>query len=190
MLTAIERYDPSLRADQLPEVRKLLCVSIGKIYAFLRDTFGEIVASDPRSRHDADYFLSRRFAQDIEESEWLYSSVYELHDLLDGLEKACSAEFTDLSAEDAKGADDPARAGVGADPEAARHPPGRPDAEAQGGPQPPGHPRQRHGNARGPCLEHLERLPLAPGGLRRRPGSHRAAQGGGRPRPWTSASRG
>jgi hypothetical protein len=95
VLTAIERYHHPLRADQLPEVRKLLCVSIGKISAFLRDTFGEIVANDPRSRHDADYFLSRRFAQDIEESEWLYSAVYELDELLDGLEKACSAELTD-----------------------------------------------------------------------------------------------
>jgi hypothetical protein len=96
VLTPIERYGPALPADQMPEVRKLLCVSIGKIYAFLRDTFGEIVANDPRSRHDADYFLSRRFAQDIEESEWLYSAVYELDDLLEGLEKACSAEFSDL----------------------------------------------------------------------------------------------
>ncbi len=95
VLTAMERYRHPLRADQLPEVRKLLCVSIGKISAFLRDTFGEIVANDPRSRHDADYFLSRRFAQDIEESEWLYSAVYELDELLDGLEKACSAELTD-----------------------------------------------------------------------------------------------
>jgi len=95
-LAEIERYPHPLRADQLPEVRKLLCVSIGKIYAFLRDTFGEIVANDPRSRHDADYFLSKRFAQDIEESEWLYSSVYELDELMDGLEKACSAEFKDF----------------------------------------------------------------------------------------------
>ena len=95
VLTAVARYDQPLRAHQLPEVRKLLCVSIGKIYAFLRDTFGEIVANDPRSRHDADYFLSRRFAQDIQESEWLYSSVYELDELLDGLEKAYSAEVTD-----------------------------------------------------------------------------------------------
>jgi hypothetical protein len=95
-IAAIERSDPSLPADQMAEVRRLLCVSIGKIYAFLRDTFGEIVANDPRSRHDADYFLSRRFAQDIEESEWLYSSVYDLDDLLDGLAKACSAEFSEL----------------------------------------------------------------------------------------------
>ena len=95
-LAEIDRYPHPLRADQLPEVRKLLCVSIGKIYAFLRDTFGEIVANDPRSRHDADYFLSRRFAQDIEESEWLYSSVYQLNELMDGLEKACSAEFKDF----------------------------------------------------------------------------------------------
>jgi hypothetical protein len=96
VLTAMERHDRSLRPEQHPEMRKLLCVSIGKIYAFLRDTFGEIVANDPRSRHDADYFLSKRFAQDIEESEWLYSSVYELDELLKGLEKACSAEFQDL----------------------------------------------------------------------------------------------
>jgi hypothetical protein len=95
VLATMERYDPSLRAGQLTEVRKFLCVSIGKIHAFLRDTFGEIVANDPRSRHDADYFLSKRFAQDIEESEWLYTAVYELDELLDGLEKACSAEFTD-----------------------------------------------------------------------------------------------
>ena len=99
VLTTMERYDPSLRAGQLPEVRKFLCVSIGKIHAFLRDTFGEIVAHDPRSRHDADYFLSKRFAQDIEESEWLYSAVYELDELLDGLEKACSAELADLCRE-------------------------------------------------------------------------------------------
>jgi hypothetical protein len=95
VLTELERYDRPLGADQLPEVRKLLCVSIGKIHAFLRDTFGEIVANDPRSRHDADYFLSKRFAQDIEESEWLYSAVYALDELLDGLEKACSAELAD-----------------------------------------------------------------------------------------------
>jgi hypothetical protein len=95
-LTAIERYDHALPADQFPEVRKLLCVSIGKIHAFLRDTFGEIVANDPRSRHDADYFLSRRFAQDIEESEWLYTSVYKLDELVNGLEKACLAELEDF----------------------------------------------------------------------------------------------
>jgi hypothetical protein len=98
VLAPIERHGPSLPADRLPEARKLLCVSIGKIYAFLRDTFGEIVASDPRSHHDADYFLSRRFAQDIEESEWLYASVYELNDLLAGLTKVCSTEFGDLLA--------------------------------------------------------------------------------------------
>lgn len=93
VLIEMERYGHALRFDQLPEVRKLLCVSIGKIHAFLRDTFGEIVANDPRSRHDADYFLSKRFAQDIEESEWLYSAVYALHQLLDGLEKDWSIEL-------------------------------------------------------------------------------------------------
>jgi hypothetical protein len=96
VLTPMEQYGHSLPTYQLPEARKLLCVSMGKIQAFLRDTFGEIVANDPRSRHDADYFLSRRFAQDIEESEWLYSSVYELDDLAQGLEKAYSTELAAL----------------------------------------------------------------------------------------------
>jgi hypothetical protein len=95
VLAGIERHASPLHPD-LSETRRLLCVSIGRIHAFLRDTFGEIVASDPRSRHDADYFLSRRFAQDIDESEWLYSSVYDLNDLLLGLAKACSDEFSDL----------------------------------------------------------------------------------------------
>jgi hypothetical protein len=98
VLAGIERQGSSVQPDQLPEVRRLLCVSIGRIHAFVRDTFGEIVAADPRSRHDADYFLSRRFAQDIEESEWLYASVYELHDMLHGLAKACSSEFADVQA--------------------------------------------------------------------------------------------
>jgi hypothetical protein len=98
VLAGIERQGSSVQPDQLPEVRRLLCVSIGRVHAFLRDTFGEIVAADPRSRHDADYFLSRRFALDIEESEWLYSSVYELHDMLHALAKACSSEFADVQA--------------------------------------------------------------------------------------------
>lgn len=97
-VAAIERHDLSLRDHPQSEARRLLCVSIGKIHAFLRDTFGEIVATDPRSQHDADYFLSRRFAQEIDESEWLYSSVYELHDLLRGIEKACSARFAETLA--------------------------------------------------------------------------------------------
>ena len=96
VIAEIERYPEHIPAAQLHEVRELLCVSIGKIYAFLRDTFGEVVASDPRSQHDADYFLSRRFARDIEESEWLYSLVYELCGYLDGLDKVSSVEFKKL----------------------------------------------------------------------------------------------
>ena len=96
VLAPMEEHGSSLRPDQHSQVRKLLCVSLGKIYAFLRDTFGEIVASDPRSRHDADYFLSRRFAQDIDESEWLYSSVYQLTDLVRGLERTCTVVLGEL----------------------------------------------------------------------------------------------
>jgi len=96
LLQEIESYPERVQEDQLPVVRELLCRSIGQIYAFLRDSFGEVMAADPRSRHEADYFLSKRFAQDIEASEWLYSSVYELCDYLDGLEKISSGSLTKL----------------------------------------------------------------------------------------------
>ncbi|MEM6795494.1 MAG: hypothetical protein AAF725_16065 [Acidobacteriota bacterium] len=76
-----------LPEERLMEVRKLLCVSIGKIHAFLQDTFGQIMAGDPRSQHDADYFLSRRFPQDVEEAEWLHSTVERLRDYLADLDR-------------------------------------------------------------------------------------------------------
>lgn len=86
-LQDLERFpQEELPADQMLDVRKLLCVSIGKIHAFLQDTFGQIMASDPRSQHDADYFLSRRFPQDVEEAEWLHASVKKLEDYLEWLD--------------------------------------------------------------------------------------------------------
>lgn len=79
VLTDLERFpQDDVPAEQMVEVRKLLCVSIGKIHAFLQDTFGQIMASDPRSLHDADYFLSKRFPQDVEEAEWLHATVEKL----------------------------------------------------------------------------------------------------------------
>ena len=94
-LLEIQSYESRISDEQLPQIRRLLGFSIGQIHAFLRDAFGEIVSSDPRSRFDADYFLSRQFAQDIEESEWLYSSVYELSDYVGGLAKLTNAELND-----------------------------------------------------------------------------------------------
>jgi hypothetical protein len=86
-LLDLERFPQEhLPPEQLLDVRKLLCVSIGKIHAFLQDTFGQIMASDPRSQHDADYFLSKRFPQDVEEAEWLHATVERLQNYLDGLE--------------------------------------------------------------------------------------------------------
>jgi hypothetical protein len=60
------------------ELRRFLCVAIGQLHAFLQDSFGSLMASDPRGSHDADYYLSREFPRDVEESEWLYASVLAL----------------------------------------------------------------------------------------------------------------
>ena len=86
VLRELDPFPDEIAADQLLEVRKLLCVSIGQIHAFLHDTFGEIMAADPRSVHDADYFLSRRFPRDIEEAEWLHATLLRLQRYLEELD--------------------------------------------------------------------------------------------------------
>jgi len=82
VICLLEQYPYRIAEDDITAVRRLLCRSIGRIYEFLRDTFGEIVACDPRSLHDSDYYLSKRFPQDIEEAEWLYASVDKLNDYM------------------------------------------------------------------------------------------------------------
>jgi hypothetical protein len=80
ILRDLEKFPENVAAHRLMELRKLLCVSIGQLHSFLQDTFGDLAASDPRSgMRDADYFLSRRFTQDIDEAEWLHSTVGRLH---------------------------------------------------------------------------------------------------------------
>ncbi|MCG8462730.1 MAG: hypothetical protein MI919_41120, partial [Holophagales bacterium] len=94
-LQDLERFPTEeLPSEQMVDVRKLLCVSIGKIHAFLQDTFGQIMASDPRSQHDADYFLSKRFPQDVEEAEWLHSTVEKLRDYLEELDGVRAERFS------------------------------------------------------------------------------------------------
>jgi hypothetical protein len=97
VIRKLEEYPYRIEPEQLPAIRRLLCISIGKIYAFLRDTFGEIVAHDPRSLHDSDYYLSRKFPQDIEEAEWLYATVDRLNDYLQGLGEVWARQLKSLT---------------------------------------------------------------------------------------------
>jgi hypothetical protein len=83
VLRGLDRFPDNVPPGQIMEVRKLLCVSIGQIHSFLHDTFGEVMAADPRSLHDADYFLSRRFPRDIEEAEWLHAALIRLGEYLE-----------------------------------------------------------------------------------------------------------
>lgn len=83
VLADLDRFPERLPEGRMLEVRKLLCVSIGQMHAFLTDSFGRIVAGDPRSLHDADYYLSRRFPRDIEEAEWLHFSVTRVRQFLE-----------------------------------------------------------------------------------------------------------
>lgn len=87
VLSDLDRFPlDDVPVEAMMEMRKLLCVSIGKMHAFLQDTFGQLVAGDPRSVHDADYFLSKRFPQDVEEAEWLHNTVSKLSLYLFNLE--------------------------------------------------------------------------------------------------------
>lgn len=93
----LEKYPYRIDEDDIAAVRKLLCRSIGKIYEFLRDTFGEIVACDPRSLHDSDYYLSKRFPQDIEEAEWLYASVDKLNDYMQEIGRVLMRDLQEVA---------------------------------------------------------------------------------------------
>ena len=81
-LVEIGRRPEQLPDHLVPEIRKLLCLLMGRLHAFLQDSFGAIMGADPRSHHDQDYFLSKRFRRDVEEGEWLYQSVAELNRLV------------------------------------------------------------------------------------------------------------
>ncbi len=86
VLRDLERFPENVAPHRLMDLRKLLCVSIGQLHSFLQDTFSQLAANDPRSgAHDADYFLSRRFSQDIDEAEWLCSTVGRLFKYLEQL---------------------------------------------------------------------------------------------------------
>ncbi len=78
VLDELDRFPQDIGPSQVLELRKMLCVSIGKLHAFLQDTFGELMSADPRSHHNADYYISKRFPRDIEEAEWLYKSIEQL----------------------------------------------------------------------------------------------------------------
>jgi len=83
VFTHINRFPDRPEEDQFEDLRRTLCITIGKLHGILVDTLGEILAADPRSQHDVDYFLARKFPRDVEESEWLQTSVERLHrDLL------------------------------------------------------------------------------------------------------------
>lgn len=99
VLSDLERFPESVPSHQLIDVRKLLCVSIGKLHAFLQDAFGEVMANDPRSSHDADYFLSKRFPQDLDEAEWLHSTVSRLQAYLDRVETDRGRRLVSLTEE-------------------------------------------------------------------------------------------
>lgn len=92
-IKALRALPEEVPMDRMMEVRKQICVSIGKLHNFLQDAFGELMAADPRSRHDSDYFLSKRFPQDVEEAEWLHSTVAKLQVFLEQLQAVRSEEM-------------------------------------------------------------------------------------------------
>jgi hypothetical protein len=99
VLRDLDPFPDEVPAHQLMEVRKLLCISIGQIHSFLHDTFGELMAADPRSLHDADYFLSRRFPRDIEEAEWLHLTLIGLKRYLEELDPSRARHLSAVVAE-------------------------------------------------------------------------------------------
>lgn len=70
-------------ASTSPAARRALSHTIGRLEGLLEDAFGRLMAADPRSRRDADYFLSQQFARHVTETETLYGQVYDLQAFLE-----------------------------------------------------------------------------------------------------------
>ena len=87
----LEPFSECPDEHQFDELRRSLCITIGKLHGFLFDTLGKILAADPRNHHDVDYFIARRFPRDVEESEWLQTSVSGLNCDLASLNERCQA---------------------------------------------------------------------------------------------------
>lgn len=83
LLAEIDGFPEDPPPELILDLRKLLCGAIGQLQIFLYETFGRLVAADPRSSHDADYYVSQRFPVDIEESTWLHETVCELESYLE-----------------------------------------------------------------------------------------------------------
>ncbi len=99
VLADLEEFSAEVPSDRLMKLRKLLCVSIGQIHSFLQDALGEIMAKDPRSFHNADYFLSKRFPQDLEEAEWLHATVSHLMEYLEKMDPDRTRRLARLATE-------------------------------------------------------------------------------------------
>ena len=86
VLSELGRFPIEVPRDRLIEIRRLLCICMGKVHAFLQDSMSDLLSADPRSVHDADYYLSKRFQMEIQDTEWLHTSVERFQDYLQVLE--------------------------------------------------------------------------------------------------------
>jgi hypothetical protein len=92
----LDRLEGEGEERNLFAMREVLCRSIGRVHAFLLDSFAEIAAADPRSEHGADYFLSRKFPEEILESERLYVAIERLARLVDQVDQSRKARLHPL----------------------------------------------------------------------------------------------
>jgi len=94
VLSDLDRFPERPPEEQHAELRTCLCAATGRLHTFLHDALGRILAADPRSRHDVDYFLSRDFAREADETEWLDRHLARLGDYLHRLDQHRPANLT------------------------------------------------------------------------------------------------
>ena len=90
--------------------RTALSRTIGQLHGMLEDAFGRLMAADPRSRHDAGYFLSQQFARHVTETETLYGLVFDLEAFLRGQGTVGTRAMSTLATTLIRGGTPPARA--------------------------------------------------------------------------------
>ncbi len=77
-LARLDAFPVKPASDDHDRLRELLAELVGRLHGFLTGCLGRLLEADPRSQQDTDYFLSRRFARDVDDAEWLLASVTRL----------------------------------------------------------------------------------------------------------------
>jgi hypothetical protein len=75
VLPTFDSFAKTIRPESPLELRQAICTSVDQLRAFLQGTLEDLMAADPRTASNKEYFLSKRFSRDAGKSERLLRNI-------------------------------------------------------------------------------------------------------------------